>query len=76
MHHSIGEFFRSPTLWSAVGGWVAASVMKMMVNLRRTGKIDFQYMASLGGMPSAHSAMVSGLATSVGLQEGFRHRVN
>jgi len=28
-------------------------------------------MTALGGMPSAHSAMVSGLATAVGIQNGF-----
>ena len=31
----------------------------------------FQYLASLGGMPSAHSAMASGLAVSIGLEVGF-----
>ncbi|MEI6150224.1 MAG: divergent PAP2 family protein, partial [bacterium] len=52
-------------------GWMAASILKMLANLRQTGRVDFQYLASLGGMPSAHSAMVSGLATAVGLREGF-----
>lgn len=69
--NSVGDLFRSSIFWSGVGGWVVASVMKMLLNLQRTGKIDFQYLVSLGGMPSAHSAMACGLATSVGLQEGF-----
>ena len=50
---------------------MVASFLKMLGNLRKTGKVDFQYLTTLGGMPSAHSAMVSGLTTSVGLIEGL-----
>lgn len=71
MHHDIGELFRTSTFWSSVLGWMAASVLKIVVGWRRTRRIDFRYLTSLGGMPSAHSALVSGLATSVGLREGF-----
>jgi uncharacterized protein len=71
MHLAVGEFFKSPAFWSAFGAYVVASFLKMLGNLKNTGKVDFQYLTTLGGMPSAHSAMVSGLATSVGLIEGF-----
>ena len=71
MHLTIGYFFKSPVFWSAFSAYMMASLLKMLGNLRKTGKIDFQYLTTLGGMPSAHSAMVSGLATSVGLVEGF-----
>ena len=71
MHLTIGYFFKSPVFWSSFSAYMMASLLKMLGNLRKTGKIDFQYLTTLGGMPSAHSAMVSGLATSVGLVEGF-----
>lgn len=71
MHLAVSDFFKSPAFWSGFGAYMVASLLKMAGNLRRTGKIDFQYLTTLGGMPSAHSAMVSGLATSVGLIEGF-----
>ena len=71
MHVGIHEVFKSAIFWSAVGGWMVASLLKVWGNLRRTKRVDFQYLVSLGGMPSAHSAMVSGLATGVGLHEGF-----
>ena len=71
MYPGIGRLFENPIFWSAFFGWMAASILKMLANLRQTGRVDFQYLASLGGMPSAHSAMVSGLATAVGLREGF-----
>jgi len=71
MHLAIGDFFKSPVFWSAFCAYMVASFLKMLENLRQTGKVDFQYLTTLGGMPSAHSAMVSGLAISVGLIEGF-----
>jgi uncharacterized protein len=75
MHFAVGDLFRTTGFWSAFCAWTVASVMKMAVNLRRTRRIDFQYLVSLGGMPSAHSAMVSGLATSLGITEGFNSPV-
>lgn len=71
MHLAVGALFKSPIFWSAFFGWMVASFLKMLSNLRLTGRIDFQYLTTLGGMPSAHSAMVSALATAVGLREGF-----
>jgi uncharacterized protein len=71
MYTAIGDLFRNVSFWSGFGGWLAASLIKILINLRRTGNVDFQYLVSLGGMPSAHSAMASGVAASVGLQEGF-----
>jgi acid phosphatase family membrane protein YuiD len=43
----------------------------MSVDLLRTGRLDLSYLVSTGGMPSAHSALVSALAASLGLTEGF-----
>lgn len=71
MYHDVGNLFRNVSFWSAFLAWMAAGLLKMAGNLRRTRRIDFQYLASLGGMPSAHSAMVTALATSIGLNEGF-----
>jgi acid phosphatase family membrane protein YuiD len=71
MRNELGAFFSNPVFWAGFCGWMIASLLKMSSNLIRTGKIDFHYLAALGGMPSAHSAMISGLATAVGLQNGF-----
>ena len=64
-------FFTTPWFWSSFIGWTIAQVIKMTVGFIKTGQIDFRYLLSTGGMPSAHSAMVCGLATSIGLTEGF-----
>ena len=71
MKQVAGTIFESSVFWSGVSGWMAASILKIVVNGHRTRRVDFHYLTSLGGMPSAHSAMVSALATSVGLREGF-----
>ena len=65
------HLFQTPWFWSAFGGWTLAQCIKMTVDLVRTGRLDLSYLVSTGGMPSAHSALVSGLATAIGLTEGF-----
>ncbi|MDF7799528.1 divergent PAP2 family protein [Pontiellaceae bacterium B1224] len=60
-----------PALWAALLGWLVAQTAKMMNCLIESRRLDFSYMMSTGGMPSAHSAMASSLATSLGLCEGF-----
>jgi len=50
---------------------LAAQFTKMLCGFYRTHRLDFSYLVSTGGMPSAHSAMASGLATAVGLSVGF-----
>jgi acid phosphatase family membrane protein YuiD len=63
--------FVTPWFVSAFVGWVTAQVIKMTVAVFRGRKLDFRYLISTGGMPSAHSATVSALFASVGLTEGF-----
>lgn len=60
-----------PSFWAALFGWLVAQTIKMACSLLETKRLDFSYMVSTGGMPSAHSAMVCSLATSLGLCHGF-----
>ena len=64
-----------PAFWSALFGWVVAQSIKMVVSLSKTKRLDFSYMVSTGGMPSAHSAMATALATAIGLSEGFNSAI-
>ena len=66
-----GHFFTHPWFWASFCAWMAAQTIKLLRSLRTTHTVDFEYLVSTGGMPSAHSAMVAGLATSIGLTEGF-----
>lgn len=65
------ELGRNLALWSSLAAWLLAQSLKMALGWRKTRELDFRYLVSTGGMPSAHSAFVSALATAVGLQEGF-----
>jgi uncharacterized protein len=58
------------TFWSGFFGWVLAQLTKMSCSFARTRKMNFSYLVSTGGMPSAHSSMASALVTSVALREG------
>ena len=50
---------------------VTAQLFKVLWYMLRHGKINFRIFFHTGGMPSSHSACMTGLATSVGLVEGF-----
>ena len=70
LHNPIGIF---SNIWIASGfaSWTVAQALKLIGAFKRTGEIDFTYFVSTGGMPSAHSATMVGIATSVGMTEGF-----
>ncbi len=71
MHGGFVDVFFSACFWSGLGAWMVAQCTKMICGFLETRRLDFHYLVSTGGMPSAHSASVAGLATSVGLMEGF-----
>lgn len=58
-------------LWSGVASWLVAQTTKMIICLVQSRRLDFGYLVSTGGMPSAHSALACGVATAMGLTEGF-----
>ncbi len=51
--------------------WAVSQLIKVSLVLIKERRLDLRYMVSSGGMPSAHSATVCALATSVALVEGF-----
>lgn len=65
------EFFFNIYFFCAFFSWCTAQLIKLIINYTKTRKIDLHYFHSTGSWPSAHSATVSGLATSIGLKEGF-----
>ena len=68
---AVWEIFGSRVFWCGLGGWIAASVVKMVIAAWKTHEFDFTYLVATGGMPSSHSATVSGLAFGVGYTHGF-----
>lgn len=53
-------------------GWIVAQGLKVLLGVIRQRRFDFRWFLDTGGMPSAHSAGVSALATAIGITQGVR----
>ena len=58
-------------LWSALIPWGLAQLIKLPLHFLLHREWDWSLLLSTGGMPSSHSALVTGAFFAVGLQEGF-----
>lgn len=65
------EFLNNPILIATLVGWFLAQVIKIPLEFVRTRQWNWALFISTGGMPSSHTAVVSGLAMGIGLWEGF-----
>lgn len=59
-------------LWAALGAWFVAQIIKAVRSFAVTRKLNLNYLVSSGGMPSSHSALVTGLATAVARTAGLQ----
>lgn len=59
------------TLLIPLLAWFIAQFIKTVAILFRDRRLDLRYLVSSGGMPSAHSAVVTSLAATVGKQQGL-----
>lgn len=71
MKDSFLDIFKSVYVLTPFCAWTLAQMIKMLLSFIKTRRIDLAYLMSTGGMPSAHSALVSGLATIIGINIGF-----
>lgn len=55
----------------SVVSWAAAQIVKLVVELVYSGKLNISRIMSSGGMPSSHSATVCACACAAGLECGF-----
>jgi uncharacterized protein len=68
---TLGEIFRNPILLNSFLACFLAQGIKGLVDVIQNGKLNFRAVLGSGGMPSSHSALVTALATGVGLVEGW-----
>ncbi|NEO84293.1 MAG: divergent PAP2 family protein [Spirulina sp. SIO3F2] len=66
-----GAVLTNQTLLVAIAACLLAQGMKLVVTLVQLRQFQVSALFSAGGMPSAHSALVSALATSVGQTKGW-----
>lgn len=67
----IKQFFTNQILLGGLCGWATAQVLKVLINLIVTKKFEIERLVGDGGMPSAHSATVCAVATTVAFQCGL-----
>lgn len=59
------------TLLIAFVAWFVAQTLKVVGGLIKEKRLDMSFFIRSGGMPSSHTALVTSLATSVGVLLGF-----
>lgn len=67
----ISTILDNHVLLIALVACILAQILKLIVELARHGKVSFRTLVETGGMPSAHSALVTALATGVGQTIGW-----
>jgi hypothetical protein len=68
----VGELMANRVFLVAVGAWLLAQTLKVIIHLWRDRRVNLRLLTASGGMPSSHSALVTALATGVGITEGLR----
>jgi len=68
---SLDSFLSYKTIIIPAASWLIAQVIKVIIYSVQDRRLRLSYLVSMGGMPSAHSATVCSLATTIGLKNGF-----
>jgi acid phosphatase family membrane protein YuiD len=72
MSSPLADLAGNRVLWASLAAWFVAQLIKTVRALVVTRRLNLSYLASSGGMPSSHSALVTGLATAVARVDGMR----
>ena len=64
-------FLNNSVLFWSLSSCLAAQFLKIIFNFFSSGKIRFEIMFETGGMPSSHSALITGVTSGIGFELGF-----
>ncbi len=64
-------FFNNSVLFWSLLSCLLAQSLKIVFNFFSTGEIRFGIMFETGGMPSSHSALITGATSGIGYEIGF-----
>ena len=67
----LSDLIHNQVLILAACSWLITQAIKTGVILFQEKRLDWNYMISSGGMPSAHTATTCSLATSIAMTEGM-----
>jgi len=65
------QLLANRVLMAALVAWSLAQIIKLPLHYMLHHEWNWALLLSAGGMPSSHSALVTGAFMAVGLQEGF-----
>jgi uncharacterized protein len=68
----IGDILNNRVLLVALIACLIAQVLKLAIEIIKNRKLNIQVLVTTGGMPSAHSALVTALAAGVGQTLGWQ----
>ncbi|MBF2006793.1 divergent PAP2 family protein [Chlorogloeopsis fritschii PCC 9212] len=67
----IGDILENQVLVVALVACLIAQTLKLVIELIKNRKLNVRALVTTGGMPSAHSALVTSLAAGVGQTRGW-----
>lgn len=67
----ISDIFQNHVLLVALMACLVAQALKLIIEFIRHGKLNVRVLVETGGMPSAHSALVTALAFGIGQTLGW-----
>ena len=65
-------FCKESVLATAIISWFIAQLIKVILVLVTSKKLDFGRFVGSGGMPSSHSALVTSLSSAIFMTEGYK----
>ena len=71
MRDFLTELSKNEIFLTTLLTWILAQTIKTLFCILQGQRFNFKWILGTGGMPSAHAAGVSALATSVGMYQGF-----
>jgi uncharacterized protein len=69
--NNISQILDNRILLVAIAACLIAQVLKLIIDTFQNGKVSAKVLTTTGGMPSAHSALVTALAAGVGESLGY-----
>jgi hypothetical protein len=71
MNDFFAQIIANQVLLAGLYGWAVAQIVKPPLHYFTRREWQWSLLLSSGGMPSSHSALITGTTIAIGLQEGF-----
>ena len=72
---NFAEILNNQTLFWSLIGCITAQLLKIIFNLVLNKELKFGIIFETGGMPSSHSALITGVTSGIGWDLGFNSSI-